>query len=167
MSQTLLLALILALPTAGGVAGLVAMTRVRNKRAGGLPSVSLAGLTLVMGLAIVGAASVGWPTTQASAAVPSVTSQAVTIDLTEYAQDDTSTDETSTEGRGSAFLAAAIAVAASSLGAGIAIAYSGSAALAALSEQPELFGRAMVVVGLAEGVAIYGLIVAVLILSNV
>jgi len=30
-----------------------------------------------------------------------------------------------------------------------------------------LFGRAMVVVGLAEGVAIYGLIVAVLILGNV
>ena len=34
-------------------------------------------------------------------------------------------------------------------------------------EQPDLFGRAMVVVGLAEGVAIYGLIVAVLILGKV
>jgi V/A-type H+-transporting ATPase subunit K len=68
---------------------------------------------------------------------------------------------------GSAFIGAAIAVAASSLGAGIAIAYAGSAALATVSEQPDLFGRAMVVVGLAEGVAIYGLIVAVLILGNV
>jgi V/A-type H+-transporting ATPase subunit K len=68
---------------------------------------------------------------------------------------------------GSAFIGAAIAVAASALGAGIAIAYAGSAALAAVSEQPELFGRAMVVVGLAEGVAIYGLIVAVLILGKV
>ncbi len=68
---------------------------------------------------------------------------------------------------GSAFIGAAIAVAASAIGAGIAIAYAGSAALAAVSEQPDLFGRAMVVVGLAEGVAIYGLIVAVLILGKV
>ena len=68
---------------------------------------------------------------------------------------------------GSAFIGAAIAVAASAIGAGIAVAYAGSAALAAVSEQPDLFGRAMVVVGLAEGVAIYGLIVAVLILAKV
>ncbi len=68
---------------------------------------------------------------------------------------------------GSAFIGAAIAVAAATIGAGIAVAYTGSAALATVSEQPDLFGRAMVVVGLAEGVAIYGLIVAVLILSKV
>lgn len=74
---------------------------------------------------------------------------------------------TTTVDSGSAFIGAGIAVAASALGAGIAIAYTGSAALAAVSEQPELFGRAMVVVGLAEGVAIYGLIVAVLILGKV
>jgi V/A-type H+-transporting ATPase subunit K len=72
-----------------------------------------------------------------------------------------------TKDSGAAFIGAAIAVAASALGAGIAIAYAGSAALATISEQPDLFGRAMVVVGLAEGVAIYGLIVAVLILGEV
>jgi V/A-type H+-transporting ATPase subunit K len=74
---------------------------------------------------------------------------------------------TQTVDTGAAFIGAAIAVAASAIGAGIAIAYAGSAALATISEQPDLFGRAMVVVGLAEGVAIYGLIVAVLILGNV
>jgi V/A-type H+-transporting ATPase subunit K len=74
---------------------------------------------------------------------------------------------TSSNDSGAAFIGAAIAVAASALGAGIAIAYAGSAALATVSEQPDLFGRAMVVVGLAEGVAIYGLIVAVLILGKV
>ncbi len=74
---------------------------------------------------------------------------------------------TQTVDSGAAFIGAAIAVAASALGAGIAIAYAGSAALATVSEQPDLFGRAMVVVGLAEGVAIYGLIVAVLILGKV
>jgi V/A-type H+-transporting ATPase subunit K len=65
-----------------------------------------------------------------------------------------------------ALLGAAIAVAGSSLGAAIAVAYTGSAALAAISERPELFGRAMVIVGLAEGIAIYGLIVAVMLIGK-
>jgi V/A-type H+/Na+-transporting ATPase subunit K len=68
---------------------------------------------------------------------------------------------------GIAFLAAAIAVGASSLGAAAAVAYTGAAALAAVSEKPELFGRSIVIVGLAEGIAIYGLIIAVLILGRV
>lgn len=67
---------------------------------------------------------------------------------------------------GSALIGAAIAVAGSSLGAAIAVAYTGSAALAAMSERPELFGRAMVIVGLAEGIAIYGLIVAVILIGR-
>ena len=46
------------------------------------------------------------------------------------------------------------------------VAYTGSAALAAISERPELFGRAMVIVGLAEGIAIYGLIVAVILIQR-
>ena len=58
---------------------------------------------------------------------------------------------------GDALIGASIAVAGSSIGAAIAVAYTGSAALAAMSERPEMFGRAMVIVGLAEGIAIYGL----------
>ena len=61
---------------------------------------------------------------------------------------------------------AAIAVAGSSLGAALAVAYTGSAALAAMSERPEMFGRAMVVVGLAEGIAIYGLIIAIILIGK-
>jgi V/A-type H+-transporting ATPase subunit K len=67
---------------------------------------------------------------------------------------------------GMALLSAAIAVAGSSIGAAIAVAYTGSAALAAMSERPELFGRAMVIVGLAEGIAIYGLIVAIILIGR-
>jgi V/A-type H+/Na+-transporting ATPase subunit K len=67
---------------------------------------------------------------------------------------------------GSALIAAAIAVAGSSLGAAFAVAYTGSAALAAISERPETFGRAMVVVGLAEGIAIYGLIIAIILIGK-
>ncbi len=65
-----------------------------------------------------------------------------------------------------AYLAAAIATGASSIGAAIAVARVGSAAVGALAEKPELFGRLLVLVGLAEGIAIYGLIISILILSR-
>lgn len=65
-----------------------------------------------------------------------------------------------------ALIGAAIAVAGSSIAAGLAVAYTGAAAIAAFSERPELFGRAMVIVGLAEGIAIYGLIVAVMLIGK-
>lgn len=65
-----------------------------------------------------------------------------------------------------ALLGAAIAVAGSSIGAGVAVAYTGAAALAAISERPELFGRAMVIVGLAEGIAVYGLIVSIILIGE-
>lgn len=67
---------------------------------------------------------------------------------------------------GAALIAAAIAVAGSSIGAAFAVAYTGSAALAAMSERPEIFGRAMVVVGLAEGIAIYGLIISIILIGK-
>ncbi|WP_182876007.1 ATP synthase subunit C [Microbispora sp. H10670] len=67
---------------------------------------------------------------------------------------------------GTALLGAAIAVGVSAIGAGIAVAYTGAAALAAMSERPELFGRAIVIVGLAEGIAIYGLVVGVILIQR-
>lgn len=67
---------------------------------------------------------------------------------------------------GQALIGAAIAVAGSSIGAAIGVAYTGSAALAAMSERPEMFGRAMVVVGLAEGIAIYGLVIAIMLIDK-
>ncbi|MFO7889230.1 MAG: ATP synthase subunit C [bacterium] len=66
-----------------------------------------------------------------------------------------------------AFLAAAIAVGVGSLGAGIAVGYVGSAAMGTIGEKPELAGRALLFVGLAEGIAIYGLIIAIMVLGKV
>lgn len=66
-----------------------------------------------------------------------------------------------------ALLSAALAVGLGSLGAGYAVARVGSAAVGALAEKPELMGRVLILVGLAEGIAIYGLIVAILILNRV
>jgi V/A-type H+/Na+-transporting ATPase subunit K len=75
-------------------------------------------------------------------------------------------DAASASDSGSAFIGAAIAIAGSTIGAAIAVAYTGAAALAAISEKPELFGRAMVIVGLAEGIAIYGLVIAVVLIGK-
>jgi V/A-type H+-transporting ATPase subunit K len=64
------------------------------------------------------------------------------------------------------FASAALAAGLAALGAGYAVAQVGTAALGALAEKPDLFGRVLVMVGLAEGIAIYGLIVAILILNR-
>ncbi len=84
------------------------------------------------------------------------------------------TQEGSTAGRSNnpevikfAFLAAAIAVGVGSVGAGAAVGYVGAAAMGAIGEKPELSGRALIFVGLAEGIAIYGLIIAIMILGKV
>lgn len=63
-------------------------------------------------------------------------------------------------------IAAASATALSALAAGFAVAKVGTAAIGALAEKPDLFGRLLIFVGLAEGIAIYGLIVSILILNK-
>ena len=60
--------------------------------------------------------------------------------------------------------AIALSVGASCLAAGYAVAKVGTAALGAAAEKPELMGRALIFVGLAEGIAIYGLIIGILLL---
>jgi len=67
---------------------------------------------------------------------------------------------------GWALVAAALSTALAALGAGYAVGRVGSAAVGAIAEKPELFGRVLVLVGLAEGIAIYGLIVSILILNR-
>ncbi len=62
--------------------------------------------------------------------------------------------------------AAAVSTALAALGAGFAVGKVGTAAIGALAEKPELFGRLLIFVGLAEGIAIYGLIVSILILNR-
>jgi V/A-type H+-transporting ATPase subunit K len=65
------------------------------------------------------------------------------------------------------FAAAAFSTAIGSIGAGVAVAYVGSAALGAIGEKPELAARALIYVGLAEGIAIYGLIISIMILTKI
>jgi V/A-type H+-transporting ATPase subunit K len=140
-----MLAWLIALPAlAGGALAGLALLRRRGRTA--IRVLAIANLALVVaGTALLAVALTGAPAQAGSAA--------------QAAQD-------AGGAGGLALLAAAIAVAGSSIGAAIAVAYTGAAALAALSERPELFGRAMVIVGLAEGIAIYGLIVAIILIGE-
>lgn len=67
---------------------------------------------------------------------------------------------------GMGYLSAALAVGLSGIGGGIAVASSASAALGALSENDGIFGKALIFVGMAEGVALYGLLIAFMIISG-
>ena len=64
------------------------------------------------------------------------------------------------------FAAAAAAAGLAALGAAYAVAVVGAAAMGAVAEKPEVAGRALIFVGLAEGIAIYGLIIAIMILGR-
>lgn len=68
---------------------------------------------------------------------------------------------------GFGLLAAGLAIGLSCIGSGYAVASSASAALGALSEDSSVFGKALIFVALAEGIALWGFIVAFLILTHV
>jgi V/A-type H+-transporting ATPase subunit K len=64
------------------------------------------------------------------------------------------------------FICAAAVTSLAAIGAAIAVAIVGSAAMGAVAEKPETAGRALLFVGLAEGIAIYGLIIAIMMLGR-
>ena len=133
------------------IAGVAAHRAARHGRRGGYVLAGAGALLLVGALALLAVMAGGGP---AGAVVAAHAGHAA------VAAAGTGTSSTG------AFIGAAIAVAGSTIGAGIAVAYAGAAALAAMSERPELFGRAMVIVGLAEGIAIYGLIIGVILIGK-
>ncbi len=69
-------------------------------------------------------------------------------------------------GFGLAMIGIGLPTAAATIAAAIAVAPVGAAALAVIAEKPEAFGRSLVYLGLAEGIAIYGLVVTILMLGK-
>lgn len=69
-------------------------------------------------------------------------------------------------GTGLAYIGAALAVGLSGIGGGIAVASAASAALGAISEDSSILGKSLIFVGLAEGVALYGLIISFMIIGK-
>jgi V/A-type H+-transporting ATPase subunit K len=65
------------------------------------------------------------------------------------------------------YIGAALAVGLACIGSSYAVARIGSAGIGAVTEKPELTGRILVFLGRAEGIAIYGLIIAIIILNKI
>lgn len=70
-------------------------------------------------------------------------------------------------GTGLALIGIGLPTALAAIGAGIALGPVGSAALAVIAEKPEMFGRTLIYMGLAEGIAIYGLVMSILLLGKI
>jgi V/A-type H+-transporting ATPase subunit K len=70
------------------------------------------------------------------------------------------------QAQGYVFLAISLSIGLSCIGAGYAVGHVGAAALGAASEKPELLTRSLLFVALAEGIAIYGLLVSILLLRR-
>ena len=85
------------------------------------------------------------PPADAAAATPALTAEEVALNQTYV-------------------IAIAVMVGLGSLAAAYAVGKIGAASMGAAAERPELLGRALIFVGLAEGIAIYGLLVGILIL---
>ncbi len=64
-------------------------------------------------------------------------------------------------------IAAALAVGLAAAGAGFAIGHTGAAALGAISEKPEMMTWGLIIVALAEGIALYGLIISFMLLTKI
>jgi len=139
-----MLAWLIGLPLVVGAAALAPLAARRWRR--GVAALAVTGVLLLAGaLALLLAAVSAAPTAAAATAA---------------------TAAAGAGGSTGALIGAGIAVAGSSIGAGIAVAYTGAAALAIMSERPELFGRSMVIVGLAEGIAIYGLVIGIILIGK-
>lgn len=67
---------------------------------------------------------------------------------------------------GLGYLAAGLSTGLATIGAGYAVGAVGSSALGAVSEDPKILGKTLIYVGLGEGIAIYGLIISIMILSK-
>ena len=72
----------------------------------------------------------------------------------------------SSKATGLGYIAAALSIGMSCIGGGIAVASAASAALGAISDDSSILGKSLIFVGLAEGVCLYGLIIAFMIIGK-
>lgn len=90
---------------------------------------------------------------------------AVETTASEEAEAETTTTTDSSKGLG--LLAAALVTSISGIGGGIAVAAGAPAAIAATTEDPKSFGKSLIFVALGESIALYGVVIAILILNKV
>ena len=87
-----------------------------------------------------------------------------TVSETAEAAEEAEKDSGSSKGIG--LLAAGLATGLAGIGGGIAVAAGAPSAISATSENPKAFGKAIIFVALGESIALYGVVISILILSN-
>jgi len=83
-----------------------------------------------------------------------------------FAAESASSASSASMNTGLGYLAAALSVGLACIGGGIAVSAAASAALGAISEDSSILGKSLIFIGLAEGVCLYGLIIAFMILGQ-
>jgi V/A-type H+-transporting ATPase subunit K len=144
MSMTVLL-LVGTFPLLAGLSLLILRDRMPSEQVARKVTLGVGGVNVLVALLMVGLGVV-WLVAPESAAAAGLTQEAASDPYRP--------------------IAAAISVSVGSISAAYAVSTTGSAAVGAIAERPEVFGRALIFVGLAEGVAIYGLIIAFIILGG-
>lgn len=79
---------------------------------------------------------------------------------------DTAKETAASSASGLGYLAAALSTGLAAIGAGIGVGQAGSAAIGAISEDSSILGKTLIILGLAEGVAIYGLVISIMIIQR-
>lgn len=96
---------------------------------------------------------------------------AAPADTTAVQASDTAAESTESSAKdnskGLGLLAAGLVTGLAGIGGGIAVAAGAPAAIAATSEDPKAFGKALIFVALGESIALYGVVISILILNKV
>lgn len=85
----------------------------------------------------------------------------------QQAEEDEASASDSAIASGLKYLSAALAIGLAGIGGGLALAAGAPAAIAAMSENPKTFGKSIVLLALGEAVALYGLVIAFMILLGI
>ncbi len=69
--------------------------------------------------------------------------------------------------KGDIAIGAGLAIGLAGLGAGVGMGNASAAAIGAITEKPEVFGKSMIFIVMMEAIAIYGLVIAILLFGEV
>ncbi len=157
--STLTTALIVLTPAVAIIAALIVGNRAFKKTGSGSSALKKHFLTVVIAAFLCLMLTVGASAAESATEAPAETTATVQVSDEALAAQANAVGSAS----GMGFIGAALAIGLSAIGAGIALAGGAPAAIGAIAENPKSFGKAMIFVVLGEAVALYGLVVAMLI----
>lgn len=119
--------------------------------------------TFLVAILLVAGCAMGASAVEAEDAAPA---DAAAVETAAEAAEETAAPADGTS-KGLGLLAAGLVTGLAGIGGGIAVAAGAPAAIAATSEDPKAFGKALIFVALGESIALYGVVISILILNKV